>query len=334
MYCLSNIEHLPLANDVVCKLVKLYRYIGNNDFYINSLGNDIEKAIIKTVEKDAYFLSKILDLQISEARKKLIITKDSQPRTKEEATLSKLKEILLGIQQKYHTLRMQSNDLYNMMNYIYSHYSIIKFAMYEGERSLLQSQTMKSKRIILDEMFALVERLNAKGLYEKIILYIHYYIDLFNLNAFESKNTTLNYLILYQIVLSSDLNAFKYVSFFELIYNNLTEFNNELCKASLNWSEGIAQTTDFVRYFLQIIENAYKNADLMIKNYLFDKTNKKGENIESLILNMETIFTKEDIRLNYPYVSESTINRALVNLRDNGLIIPIGKGRSAKWMRR
>ena len=49
---------------------------------------------------------------------------------------------------------------------------------------------------------------------------------------------------------------------------------------------------------------------------------------------MKTTFTKEDIRLQNPYVSESTINRALISLRDSGYIEPLGKGRSAKWIRK
>ncbi len=334
MNCLLNIDHYVIPNDIVVKLATIYRYIGNNDFYLNSLGNDINKVIDLTVEKDAYFLSKILDLDISEARAKLIITKNSSPRNKEETTLANIKELLSGIQQKYHTLKLKSNDLYNMINYVYSHYSSIKFGMYEGKRSVLQSQSMESKRKILDEMSDLVDKYITNNLYEKIILYIHYFIDLSNLSPFESKNATIAYLTLYQLILSADLNAFKYVSFFEMLYNNYYNFSNELCKASVNWKEGYAQTTEFVRYFLALIEKAYNSTDQIIKNYQYDKTNKKYENIESSILSMKTIFTKDEIRQMYPYVSESTINRALVSLRDMGLIEPLGKGRSAKWTRK
>ena len=334
MFCLLNIDHYVIPNDIVVKLSKIYRYIGNNDFYLNSLGSDLNKVIDLTVEKDAYFLAKILKLDISEARAKLIITKDSSPRNKEEMTLSNLKELLSGIQQKYHTLRLQSNDIYNMINYVYSQYSAIKFSMYEGEGSVLQSQNLKSKRLILDEMYAIIEKYTSRQLYERIILYIHYFIDLFNLNPFESRNTTISWLILYQLVLTADINAFKYVSFFEIIYYNYKDFTSELCKASVNWNEGYSQTTEFVRYFLNLIENAYKNTDQIIKNYQYDKTNKKYENIESSIMSMKTIFTKDEIRQMYPYVSESTINRVLVSLRDAGLIEPLGKGRSAKWTRK
>ena len=334
MNCLLNVNHYIIPNDIVVQLCKIYRFIGNNDYYIKTLGNDISKVIELTVEKDAYYFSKILKLDISEARSKLIISKDSSPRNKEETTLYNIKELLIAIQQKYQKQRLQSNDLYNTINYIYSHYKPIKFSYLDnGGRSVLQSQGMKNKRLILDQMNDTVEKYISNSSYEKIILYLHYFIDLFNLKPFDIRNETLSLVILYQLVLSTDLNAFKYVSFFELLYINYKDFSMELCKASVNWQEGYSQTTEFMRFFLGIIEKAYKKADETINNYSFDRTNKKHENIESTILSMNSTFTKDEIRLINPYVSESTINRALISLRDEGLIKPLGKGRSAKWMK-
>ena len=99
MKCLSNLNNYAVPNDVIVTLSKIYRFIGNNDYYIKSLGNDINKVIELTVEKDAYYLAKILQLELSESRRRLIITKDSSPRTKEEKTLYNIKEILQSIQQ-------------------------------------------------------------------------------------------------------------------------------------------------------------------------------------------------------------------------------------------
>lgn len=331
MKCLSKIDHVAIPNDIVVSLSKIYRHIGNNDYYIKSLGNDINKVIEHTVEKDAYYLAKILKLELSESRMRLIVTKDSSPRTKEEKTLYNLKEMLQSIQQKYQQFRLQSNDLYNIINYVYSHYPKIKFSMSETNRSVLQSQGMKSKRLILDQMNDIIEKLIRTNGCEKINLYLHYFVDLVNLKPFESRNDTLSLLILYQLVLSSDLNAFKYVSFFEVLYKNYEDFEVELSKASANWNEGYSQTTEFIRFLLNKFEIAYASTDRIIKDYNFDRINKKYENIESVILSMQSIFTKEDIRKEYPYVSESTINRALTSLRDQGYIKPLGKGRSAKW---
>lgn len=333
MNCISKLDHYIIPNDIVVTLSKIYRYIGNNEFYINSLGNDLNKVIEATAEKDTYYLSKILKLDISEARSKLIIEKNSSPRNKEEKTLYNIKEVLMAIQQKFQLLSLQSNEIFNMINYIYSHYNAIKFDDNQSYSNFLVNKE-KSKRNILDEMNELINVYTRSESFDKIILYLNYFVDFYNLRPFITKNDVISLIILYQVVLTSDINAFKYVSFFELLYNNFEKFNDELCKASVNWRDGFSQTSEFVRFFLDLVIEAYSKTDEIIKNYQFDKNYKKSENIENTILNMKSTFTKEDIRINNPYVSESTINRALIALRDSGYIEPLGKGRSAKWIRK
>lgn len=334
MNCISKLDHYIIPNDIVVTLSKIYRFIGNNEFYINTLGSDLNRVIDNTVQKDAYFLAKILKLDISEARIKLIIEKNSLPRNKEETTLYNLKDTLSSIQQKFQLLSLQSNEIFNMLNYIYSHYNGIKFDLSESNQSFLQSQNNKSKRLILDEMNDIIAVNLRSEKFEKITLFLNYFVDFYNLRPFVSKNEVISLVILYQLVLIADINAFKYVSFFEMLYFDFNNFTDNLCKASVNWKEGYAQTTEFVRYFLSIVMSAYKKADKIIKDYRFDSTNKKVDNIESTILSMKSVFTKDEIRISNPYVSESTINRALISLREQGYIEPLGKGRSAKWIRK
>ena len=334
MNCISKLDHYIIPNDIVVMLSKIYRFIGNNEFYISSLGNDLNKVIDTTVNKDAYFLSKILKLDVSDARTKLIIEKNSSPRTKEEETLFNLKEVLTAIQQKYHLMSLQSNEILNMLNYIYSHYNSIKFDLSDVSTLNIFNNKEKSRRTILDEMNDLVNVYLRSEKFDKIILYLNYFVDFYNLRPFISKNEVISLVILYELILVSDINAFKYISFFELLYNNIDRFSDELAKASVNWRDGFAQTAEFVRFFLTLVIDAYSKTDMIIKTYKFDQNNKKSENIENIILNMKTTFTKEDIRLQNPYVSESTINRALISLRDSGYIEPLGKGRSAKWIRK
>ena len=334
MNCISKLDHYIIPNDIVVILSKIYRFIGNNEFYINSMGNDLNKVIENTVNKDAYYLAKILKLDVSDARTKLIIEKNSNPRNKEEEILYNLKEVMIAIQQKFHLMSLQSNEILNMLNYIYQHSNSIKFDLSGVTTLNIFNNNEKSKRTILDEMNDLVNLYLRSEKFDKIILYLNYFVDFYNLRPFISKNEVISLVILYELILVSDINAFKYISFFELLYNNFDEFNLELSKASVNWRDGLAQTSEFIRFFLKLVVEAYSKTDMIIKTYKFDQNNKKSENIENTILNMKTTFTKEDIRVLNPYVSESTINRALITLRDSGYIEPLGKGRSAKWIRK
>ena len=334
MNCIMKLDHYIIPNDIVVMLSKVYRFIGNNEFYINSLGSDLNKVIETTVNRDAFYLSKILKLDVSDARTKLIIEKNSSPRNKEEEILYNIKEILMAIQQKFHLMSLQSNEILNMLNYVYQHSNSIKFDLSGVTTLNIFNNNEKSKRTILDEMNDLVNLYLRGEKFDKIILYLNYFVDFYNLRPFISKNEVISLIILYELILVSDINAFKYISFYELLYNNYEEFNLELSKASVNWRDGFAQTAGFVRFFLKLVIEAYGKTDMIINTYKFDQNNKKSENIENTILNMKTTFTKEDIRLQNPYVSESTINRALISLRDGGYIEPLGKGRSAKWIRK
>ena len=80
MSCVLNIIRFIIPNDVIVSLTEIYRNIGENELLLKGVGNDINCIVEQTVERDAYFLSRILKLDISDTRTRLIITKNSLPR--------------------------------------------------------------------------------------------------------------------------------------------------------------------------------------------------------------------------------------------------------------
>lgn len=334
MSCILNINRFIIPNDVIVILTKLYKLVGKNENLTDIVKSDIDRIVEQTVERDSYFLSRILNLEISDARTRLIITKNSSPRTKEETTLFNIKEMLMLLQRKYSTIAYQSNDTLNLINSIYSHYHDIKFDYAPADKkNLLQSQAMKNKRLLLDEIIGQMDSLIEKESFEKITLFLHYFVDFHNISPFVSQNETAELLLLYLLILKADIHCFRYISFFELLYENLSEFKTELNGASFNWKEGFAQTLGFIRFMDNLFLKGYQKTFSIIKEYKFDANLNKTNNVENTISKLPDIFTKDDIRLAHPYVSESTINRALIKIRDEGLIKPLGKGRSAKWIR-
>jgi hypothetical protein len=158
----------------------------------------------------------------------------------------------------------------------------------------------------------LIKSKSSKNTFEKITLYLNFFVDFYNIAPFTLHNETAGLFLLYLLILKADLEAFRYISFFELIYQNYEEFQLELKNASFNWKEGFAQTVGFVRFMTKLFLRSYQQAHDLIKDYKFDTNLNKGDNIENTITKLPDIFTKDEIRLIHPYVSESTINRALI----------------------
>ena len=104
-------------------------------------------------------------------------------------------------------------------------------------------------------------------------------------------------------------------------------------QAFYHYEEGISDFTKTSRIFLNILKDSYASLEDLYNNLAFDKQLKKIKNVEVVIYSLNETFTKEDIRKKLPGVSDSTIDRSLKKLSDEGKIVPFGRGRSAKWLR-
>ena len=76
-----------------------------------------------------------------------------------------------------------------------------------------------------------------------------------------------------------------------------------------------------------------KTVIITIINLKETKKETKTKRIEKIINSTLGYFTKEDIRELCPDIPEPTINRVFNNLRKDGKIEVVARGRSAKWKR-
>lgn len=328
---LKNIDKIIIPTDIILDLVDIYKYIGKNDDYYNRVENNYDIILEQTIERDTYFLASLADLDLSDTRMRLIITKNSKPRTKEEAILANIKEVVKVIHRNSSEYIFNSSDLLAIANKIYDKNSV-KFASEKRSRKTpLASQALRSKRVVFDEMVDEYSLLIEKEIHERIFLSTMFFVDFINYQPFTDKNEITSYLALYYLLLRCNVDVFKYISFFESWFEVKEEFQKQLIAASFNWEEGFPQVLGLFRVILKMIKSSYHRLEDFIKEYYYEEKINKADNVENTIYKLPNIFSKEDIKMIHPYISESTINRTLAKLRDENKIRPLGRGRSAKW---
>ena len=111
------------------------------------------------------------------------------------------------------------------------------------------------------------------------------------------------------------------------------EFEKAKIAASINYSEGFSNVDKLNNFMIELLLEGYKKVDEASGQYTFELEIKKVDDVISSIYKLPKVFTKDDIRAVNPYISDSTIKRALNELKRNKVISPIGTGRTAKWMR-
>ena len=240
-----------------------------------------------------------------------------------------MKNVIELVHKKSNDFELISNEIYNLGKRITKNISNIKYKKTQViDEGFLEKNS--STLDVLDNLIKLYEDLTKTKTYEQLILITNFYVDFINLEIFDKHNREIGLLVLYSLIFKEFPN-FKYVSFFKYFNENLELFNYSLDLASYNWHSKFPQTDNLNEVIYKIISSSLKEVDDFSYEFEFQTRLNKTDSIENTILKFNKDFSKDDIRKIHPTISNSTINRTLFKLRDEGKIRAIGTGRSAKW---
>ncbi len=342
MFGLENIHQTHLPNDIIRSYLNLYSLIGRNDDFLSTLNEDLPLFIEATIREDVYALLQDLDIQIPEQRLKQLLLKDIQPRNRNETLCVRLKTIFRKMHSEIDDFELILYEITSLAQMLYQdigpnddwqYAKVIRTPSKDKKEINLLTSSFASKRDYLEQLIVLYHKAIDKHQFEKGYAATHFYLDFIALKPFNKHNETLALLVLYLLLLASDYRSFHLDAFFLALFAQKQAFLKARQEAYVNYSEGVSTAIPLHRFLLDITTKSYQAAQHMIRNYTYDHQHNKSDYLENTILRLNDVFTKEDIRLKHPTVSDSTINRTLKRLRDEDKIRPLGTGRSAKWMK-
>lgn len=338
MNCMENLQRSQIPNDVVMKYIKLYKSIGINSHNHDTLHGDYEVMVRQTVRNDTYYFAKLFQVDVTDARFKSLIFKNVKPKNKQEKLVQNLKNAFTKIHQDTSSFELLVTEVQDLMKFLYN--DIItptkmqfrKIVRKDRNINLLNSK-YSSTRESIDHLIKLFNEAVASEKYEVSYIIANFYIDFINIKPFVDKNEEIGILLMYVLLVANGYEVFEYISFMEKVYKQKEFFENVVLQSSFNWEVGYAQILPLHNFILSISLDAYQTLNFLVRDYEFDKQLNKSNNVENTITKLDDTFSKDDIRNIHPYISDSTINRTLKRLRDEGSIRPLGKGRSAKWIK-
>lgn len=329
---MSNFKALlnyQIPSDLLLKLLEIYKLIGKYENLENQLENSKDSLNNKRLEKDTCLLIKYLNLNLSDQRIKLLISKDSTPRTKEEASAVTIKKILKAIVNNAYEMNASINsiDILDFLKGING--SKVKI---NSNDFLIHGNKKRSIRYEFNTLLDEFEDYYTYQKYEPISLSCITIMEMYNIKPYSEFNNLSILLTLYYLLLRCKIISFKYVSFMELYLAKEEQLLSAIANGSINYDQGTLFFTNFISLILDLIKKSYEQLDNLLVNNKFEKRAHKSDNIEqTIIYDLPDLFSKEDIIRVYPDVSLSTIMRTLTKLNKLNYIIPLGKGRSAKW---
>lgn len=326
------LKQYVIPSDVLKEMLRTYQLIGRGDVYKDILEAKEEQLKKRAVELDAFLLADFLNLNLTENRMRLILTKDSTPRTKEEKILKNLKDVLLIIRKNAKIFTFNGSDILEYLNSIFGSGSH-KFSTEKSSVSVRNPKNAVSSRLIFEKTLESYHEYFQKDTFEHLHLSVVAYLEMVQIKPFNKNNELASILVLYYMILRSNIDCFEYISFMSIFLRNYQKVVYEQNRASINYPSGYFQLNDIMRLIFSIIKEGYDELLHLVKEQKYEERSFKSDSVEQIIKSLPNVFSKDEIRSYIPNASVSTINRVLVKLREEGLIKPLGTGRSARWIK-
>lgn len=329
MKALHNISRIQISNNVLKMILALYEKKGASFYHDSVLKKDAEAFKRKNIEENLVALYKMLQFDVTDARLSSLVKKELSPKNKTEQRMQNIKRVIELIHE-HEDIELTISEFSDLTKLLSRNLDLNQYNMTVIEGEALLNQKKISKREDLESLLDLTNKLIKKKDIPVTHLIANFYVDFMNLNIFKHDNDLIGLFMVYAM-LTEHFKALLYVPFFSYFHQYYQAFKQAEIAASYYWNNGYAQTEFLTQILLDVLNICYEEIDKRVHTYQFEVKLNKTDSIENTIYKLPELFSKDDVRLKHPTVSNATIDRTLARLRDEGKIRPLGKGRSTKW---
>ena len=168
---------------------------------------------------------------------------------------------------------------------------------------------------------------------EPLLVLATYVFDFLCVHPFLDGNGRLSRLLTLLLLYQAGYGVGRFISLEKKVEETRESYYDALAKSSQGWHEGIHTLVPWWEYFLGVVVlSAYREFEARA-GVITSGRGGQSQRVIQAVERLPVTFRVRDVERMSPGVSRPTINRVLQNLRKEGRIHPLGKGRDAAWER-
>lgn len=337
------LDRLIVPQRIITMLRRLGEQKGRQDLYRKQapemLDNLRRVAFIESTESS----NRIEGVVIPEAKRlRQLMADEVKPANRSEAEIAGYRDVLNTIHQNHAQIAYTDRVVLQL------HRDLFKFTAVGGGRWKVTSNEISelrpdgTKRIRFqplaahlteDAMRETHDRYNSllqAGDWDPLFLVSFYVLDFLCIHPFLDGNGRLARLLSVLALYHTGYEVGRYVSLERIIENTKQSYYDTLYQSSQGWHEGQHEVWPWTEYFLGTLLAAYTEFESRVVRVNSGRGT-KGETVRAAVESFLGTFTIQDVERACPTVSRDMIRHVLRELRETGLIEPLGRGRGAKW---
>jgi Fic family protein len=334
-----------LKPDIVNLLSAIHEYKGKQELFIEAQP-DILNAMLEIAKIQSTGASnRIEGIYTSDSRLEELVKQKSEPRNRSEQEISGYREVLSTIHENYEYIVPRPNIILQLHRDLYSYSGSSIGGHFKNTDNIIEEVDPDGKHRVRFQPVSSFETPQAiehlcteflkaldQGDIDSLLLIPMFILDFLCIHPFNDGNGRMSRLFTLLLLYREGYIVGKYISLEMIIEKTKESYYDVLQESSVGWHEGENNYAPFVRYYLGVILNAYKEFSSRVE-HLKGKGMNKSERIRNLFANKVGKISKSELATLCPDISVTTIEKALGDLLKEEYIIKVGVGRSTAYIR-
>ena len=333
-----------LTPKIVRLLSSIHESKGKQELFIEQSPEQLKALVDIAIIQSTESSNRIEGIKTSDSRLKEIIQEKSTPKNHSEEEISGYRDVLTTIHENYEYIPLNSNIILQLHRDLYSYSSKNIGGNYKNSDNLITeidergNEKIRFKPVSAFETKEGIENLCKnfneaieKNEYDALLLIPMFILDFLCIHPFNDGNGRMSRLLTLLLLYKQGYIVGKYLSIEMLIEKTKISYYDALQSSSEEWHEEENNYEIFVSYFLGIMKKAYTEFENRVEHLVKIKMSKK-ERVKKIIERTIGKFTKKEIMILAPDISETTIERTLSQLLKEKYIEKIGNGTGTSYV--
>lgn len=338
----ERLANITLSNELVRMIRRLGEYKGKQDLFKKQAPEVLENMRMVALIQSTESSNRLENITAEPQRLKELMADKTKPQNRSEAEIAGYRDVLNTIHSS------AENIPFNVNSVLQFHRDMLKYTgILGGKWKQSQNQIMEifpdgRRRVrfqpvepafVQDYMSTLHRRYNEeiqRQVIDPLILMPLYVLDFLCIHPFSDGNGRVSRLLTLLMLYHQGYEVGRYISI-ERVTERTKESYYEMLKAcSDGWHTGQHQVIPWIEYNCSILLAAYdefeRRADILVSG-----RGSKTEMVKNVIDACVADFTVSDIKEACPMVSIDMIRHILKQMKEEGQIENISRGRYARW---
>lgn len=331
----SNLKNRKWPKEIVNYIGLIHEFKGRQQLYLEQKPEELKTLVEVAKRKSTEASNDIEGIRTTDSRLIKLMNDKTTPKNRNEKEILGYRSALNLIHESFEYIPIRPNYILQLHKILYEFMDVMYGGKFKDTPNFIEDGDHNVIFTPLQPFETPIAIENICDQYNKAIneydidplLVIPIFInDFLCIHPFKDGNGRMSRLLTTLLLYKSGYVVGKYISLENKIKISKQDYYDALGESSIGWHEGNNDDSSFVKYLLGTILAAYKDFE--------DRVNMVSKKMSSKEMVLNAVnqkigkFTKSDIMEYCPTIKSRTVEAALKELCDEGILIIERKGRS------